>query len=74
MSIPHELTKRNLKVGRVYFLKYFTAPKVWNGKYFDCLITDQIITKLIIDKDTGIDLKDWEDEIFDRERFDYLLK
>lgn len=34
---------QNLTVGMVYLLKDYTAPKVYNGLYFECLYTDQTI-------------------------------
>ena len=32
-----------LESGLVYWLHDFTAPKVFNGLYFECLVTDQRI-------------------------------
>lgn len=62
-----------MKTGRIYYLKNFTAPKVWDGKYFYCLLTDQVIINGKVEKDTGIDVKDWQGEIYDRERLEYLM-
>lgn len=31
-----------LKHGYVYWLKDYTAPKVFNGLYFECLVTASI--------------------------------
>ena len=58
------------EVGIIYYLHNFTAPKVYTGLYFWCLLTDQKIpshTKVV--KDTGIHIKDWEHEIYKPERF-----
>lgn len=35
---------QNLEIGMVYFLKDYTAPKVFNGLYFECLVTVQKIS------------------------------
>jgi len=58
------------KTGIIYYLKNFTAPKVYNGLYFECLLTDQKIpshTKVI--KSTGVHIKDWKHDIYKPERF-----
>ena len=34
---------QKLDAGRVYFLENYTAPKYFNGLYFECLLTDQKI-------------------------------
>lgn len=61
---------QELKTGNVYYLKCFTAPKVFNGLYFECLVTDQkIAAHNKIKKDTGIHLKDWQGDIWNPERF-----
>lgn len=62
-----------MEIGYIYYLRNFTAPKVYNGICFDCLLTVQKIesnTEII--KDTGIHISDWESEIYLSERFDYL--
>lgn len=57
--------------GHVYYLKSFTAPKVFNGLYFECLLTDQkIASHNPIKKDLGL-LKDWTTEIYKPERFNF---
>lgn len=61
--------------GYVYFLKDYTAPKVFNGLYYDCLLTDQKIPAYVpIVVNTGIRITDWPDEIFQPERFNLLTK
>jgi hypothetical protein len=57
------------KIGHVYYIGYFTAPKVFNGLYFECLLTDQKIPayeKLI--EDLG-HIKEYKQEIWKRKRF-----
>ena len=59
-------------IGHVYYLKDFTAPKVFNGLYFECLLTDQKIrADEKIHSDLGL-LTDWKDKIYKPERFKYL--
>jgi hypothetical protein len=61
---------QDLKHGYVYWLKDYTAPKVFNGLYFECLVTDQRISAHSkIHKCTDIHVKDWEHEIYMPERF-----
>jgi hypothetical protein len=38
-----EEAKKRFKVGYIYDLKDFNAPKVWMGEFFECIITDQRI-------------------------------
>lgn len=62
---PGELPKS----GHVYFIALYTAPKVFNGLYFECLLTDQKIpayAKLI--EDLG-HIHDYKSEIWKPERF-----
>lgn len=55
--------------GHVYYLKDFTAPKVFNGLYFECLLTDQKIrADEKIHQDLGL-LKDWQFPIWKPQRF-----
>lgn len=55
--------------GHVYYLKDFTAPKVFNGLYFECLLTDQKIrADEKIHSDLGL-LKDWPHKVYLPERF-----
>lgn len=57
------------KAGHVYHIKDFTAPKVFNGLYFECLLTDQKIpayAKLIADLGH---IHDYKEEIWKPERF-----
>lgn len=62
---------QELKIGFVYFLRGYTAPKVFNGLYFECLLTDQKIAANV--KISGyskpIHIKDWPHEIYKKERF-----
>jgi hypothetical protein len=60
---------QELEVGIVYWLKDFTAPKVFNGLYFECLLTDQKIPAHCKAKSTGIHLLKWEKEVYKPERF-----
>lgn len=64
-----------MKKGNIYFLNGFTAPKVFTGTHFECLLTDQKIdgsAKIAID--TKIAIKDWLYPIYMPERFKELLK
>lgn len=55
--------------GHVYYLKNFTAPKVFNGLYFECLLTDQKIpSHEKIHSDLG-SFDDWKSPIYKPERF-----
>lgn len=57
------------ETGHVYYLKDFTAPKVFNGLYFECLLTDQKIrADEKIHKDLGL-LTEWKHPIYKPERF-----
>lgn len=60
---------QELKIGFVYWLEGFTAPKVFNGLYFECLLTDQKLAAHYKAKSTGIHLLKWEHEIYKPERF-----
>lgn len=60
---------QKLEVGVVYWLKDFTAPKVFNGLYFECLSTEQKIAAHCKAKSTGIHLLDWQHEVYKPERF-----
>lgn len=61
---------KEIKIGNVYYLKDYTAPKVFNGLYFECLVTDQKIpAHARIRKDTGISIDKWPHEIYKPERF-----
>ena len=64
-------------IGRVYYLENFTAPKVFNGYDFECLLTDQKIkAETNISKDTGVNLKEWSEKynIYKPERFKSINK
>lgn len=58
-----------LKIGFVYYLKDFTAPKVFNGLYFECLLTDQKIAANAKVHKEFCHLKDWEHKIYKPKRF-----
>lgn len=58
-----------LHAGYVYWLENFTAPKYFNGLYFECLLTDQRISANVKVKPTGKNILEWGSEIFDRKRF-----
>lgn len=63
------------KTAFVYYLKNFTAPKVFNGFYYECLLTNQKVRyDAEIAKSTGVELKDWEGEIYNRERFENYFR
>lgn len=56
-------------IGHVYYLRDFTAPKVFNGLYFECLLTDQKIrADEKIHKELGL-ISDWNQPIHKPERF-----
>lgn len=57
------------EIGHVYYLKDFTAPKVFNGLYFECLLTDQKIRadKLVVEDLGKVD--EWKTKIWKPERF-----
>ena len=62
---------QKLKKGIVYWLKDYTAPKVFTGMIFECLVTDQKIpAHAKIKKSTETHLKDWKHEIYKPERFE----
>jgi len=61
---------QRLETGTVYWLKDYTAPKVFTGMIFECLVTDQKIpAHAKIKKSTETHLKDWKHEIYKPERF-----
>ncbi len=65
---------QEIKSGYVYYLENYTAPKVFNGLYFECLLTDQKIpANSKINLATGILLKDWDGAIFMIERFSKII-
>lgn len=60
----------NLEPGLIYYLKGFTAPKVFNGLYFECLLTDQKISaNAEVDECTHIHIKNWSHSIWNKKRF-----
>ncbi len=62
---------QDLEVGIIYYLYDYTGPKVFNGLYFECLVTDQkIAAHSKISTKTGKNIKDWDiQEIYKPERF-----
>lgn len=57
------------ETGHVYYLKDFTSPKVFNGLYFECLLTDQKIrADEPVVKDLG-KIDEWKFPIWKPERF-----
>jgi hypothetical protein len=63
------------KTGYIYWLEDYTAPKVFNGLYFECLVTDQKIWGgQKIKKDSGIYIANWTHEIYKPERFGLPIK
>ena len=61
---------QKLVPGMVYRLKDYTAPKVYTGMFFECLLTDQKIpAHATIRKSTDTLVKDWNNEIYKPERF-----
>ena len=51
---------QELKQGYVYFLEDYTAPKVFNGQYFECLYTNQkIAANASISEDTGLTIDEF---------------
>jgi len=55
-------------VGHIYYISDFTAPKFFNGLYFECVLTDQKIynAKRIVE-DLG-HINDYKHEIWKPER------
>ena len=60
---------QELKTGFVYWVKDFTAPKLFNGLYFECLLTDQKIPAHCIAECTDVHILDWPHEIYKPERW-----
>ncbi len=61
---------QELEPGNIYWLHGYTAPKVFNGLYFECLVTDQKIpSHTRVKKRSNIHIKDWQHYIYKRERF-----
>jgi len=70
MLLNTERRKMKLKYGSIYYLQDFTAPKMWNGLYFDCLLTGQKIPgNEKVKKYTGHNLNDWPNAIYKKQRF-----
>lgn len=61
---------QELKIGMLYYLFDYTAPKVFTGLYFECLITDQKIpAHAKVSIKTEIHIKNWGKEIYKPQRF-----
>ena len=60
--------------GMIYYLVNYTAPKVFNGVYFECLLTDQKIpSHTEVEQCTGINIGEWDHDIYKVERFFELV-
>jgi hypothetical protein len=57
------------KSGHIYFIQPHTAPKVFNGLYFECLLTDQKIPAYAKPIEDLGHIRDYELEIWKPERF-----
>lgn len=70
--------KKDFKVGYVYALKDFTAPKVWMGDFFECVYTDQRIKyNARFDGDyfgKPMHIHDFPHEIYQPERFISIIR
>lgn len=62
---------QDLEVGMIYYLSDYTAPKVFNGLFFECLVTDQkIAAHSKVSTKTGQHIKEWDfNSIYMPERF-----
>jgi hypothetical protein len=62
---------QELEVGMIYYLSDYTAPKVFNGLYFECLVTDQkTAAHSKVSTKTGQSIKEWDIKaIYKPERF-----
>ena len=67
---------QELEQGMIYYLRDYTAPKVFTGMIFECLVTDQRIpAHAKISTKTGQHIKDWDiSTIYKPERFGFLKK
>lgn len=58
-----------MTIGNVYYIENFTAPKLFRGTYFECLLTDQKIeSNQVVVKDLG-QYKEYKNEVWKPERF-----
>lgn len=65
---------QDLKTGEIYYLENFTAPKVFTGLIFACLVTDQVRpAHTTVRHRTNTHIKDWTHEIYKPERFSQLI-
>ena len=63
------------ETGYIYYLYDYTAPKVFNGLYFECLLTEQKIPGYAkISTATGVKITDGNYEIYKPERFNLKPK
>lgn len=58
-----------LTPGHVYYLRDFTAPKYWNGEYFECLLTDQKVNGNSSVVENLGHIENWPNKIYKPERF-----
>jgi hypothetical protein len=57
------------KVGNIYYLKNYTAPKVFTGKHYECALTSQKVARNAkIIQDLG-SLKEWPYAVWKPKRF-----
>lgn len=65
---------QNLQEGMIYYLQDYTAPKVFTGLVFACLVTDQIIpAHAKVSTETNRHINDWDKNIYKPERFKSLF-
>lgn len=64
---------QDLQIGGVYWVDGFNAPKVFNGLYFECLLTDQKIPANAKAKPAGHTILTWPHDVWARNRFSGLI-
>ncbi|MEL7248380.1 MAG: hypothetical protein AAFO03_08170 [Bacteroidota bacterium] len=60
---------QSLIPGGIYYVRSFTAPKYFNGLYFECLLTDQKIAAHAKALEFLGTLSDYDGEVWNPERF-----
>lgn len=60
---------QNLKIGYVYYLKDYTAPKIFNGLYFECLLSLQKIPAHAEVKQEICEYREYEGDVWNAYRF-----
>ena len=63
---------QELRRGHVYLLVDYTAPKVFTGLYFECLVTDQKIPAHAKAKKCLCPINEWDGHIYRPTRFHAL--